>query len=407
MPDEDLLNARMSALMLDYDPLKQDTLIKDDPFQGAYTQANRMRAFCEITIDGVNITDKIEPHLISVRIVDGDQLQCEIELDDRDALLPIPPLLASVQVALGWQRESMVKTFDGVIIDLEHGFGRKQGGRRMWVHAQGWDMLGTRIKEPMQTNLGEGAPPGQKEGQKHGLPDWIQKLVTAGGGKADVAGHFAQNMQDYWGAMGASPLHEITSLGEKFGAMVKWDFGNTLRFEKPGQRGISCRAVWRDNLISWRVRPFAARSSYKGMFSQNFDAAKGIWQQKNMEFGSKGRAGTSGQAAAGQGGPAPEATSSGGEQANAGGAEKMDSSYLGVGRIVINGEPLARWNSYVMLQGARPGVDGKYLIHVAEHAYSRGGYVTTLDVVPYGKALGADSVLGNWPLPRPNPNIGR
>ena len=59
-----------------------------------------------------------------------------------------------------------------------------------------------------------------------------------------------------------------------------------------------------------------------------------------------------------------------------------------------------------MLQGARPGVDGKYLIHVAEHAYRRGGYVTTLDVVPYGKALGADSVLGNWPLPRPNPNIG-
>ena len=102
--------------------------------------------------------------------------------------------------------------------------------------------------------------------------------------------------------MGASPLHEITSLGEKFGAMVKWDPGNTVRFEKPGQRGVSCRAVWRDNLISWRVRPFAARSSYKGMFSQNFDAAKGIWQQKNTEFGSKGRPAPR-AAACRQGGP--------------------------------------------------------------------------------------------------------
>ena len=82
------------------------------------------------------------------------------------------------------------------------------------------------------------------------------------------------------------------------------------------------------------------------------------------------------------------------------------SSNLGAGRIVINGEPAAKWNSFVILEGVRPGVDGAYLIQVAEHIYSRQGYVTWLDVTPFAKAPAASNVFKTWPLPRPNPNMG-
>ena len=168
------IEAKLLALALAYDPLKHDTLIGDlDPFKGAYTQRARMRAFCEVFLNNTDITNKLEPHLISVRIVDGDQLSCELEIDDRDALVPIPPLLSNCKVNLGWAREQMFRTFDGLITDVEHGVGRKQGGRRMWIHANGMNLTSTKMKEPMQMNLGLGAPPGQKEGEKHGLNDWI------------------------------------------------------------------------------------------------------------------------------------------------------------------------------------------------------------------------------------------
>jgi uncharacterized protein len=398
------VEAKLLALAKEYDPTQFHTLVRDDPFKGTFTQSNRMRAFCQVNVNGEDITYKLDPHLISVRIVDGDHFQCEIEIDDRDAMLPIPPILGSCSVALGWAREQMIKVFDGVILEVEYGVGRKQGGRRMWVHANGWNTLSTRIKEPMNMNLGEGAPPGKQEGDKHSLQDWVQKVVKHGGGSADVASKFAANMQDYWGVMSGSPLHEITSLGQKFGAMTKWDSGNVLRFEVPGQRGISCYAVWKNNLIGCRIRPFTARSSYGSTMAETFNNKDGQWLKKTITNIAKGQ-GPAASAAAGGGGPGPEATQSGADNATQGAADG-DAANRGTGRIVINGEPSARWNSYVVLQGVRPGVDGQYLITTAEHIYSRQGYVTWLDVEPDAKAKGADSVLGNWPLPRPNPNIG-
>ena len=397
------VEARLLALAMDYDPLKQDTLVKLDPFHGAYTQANRMRAYCQVTVGGIDITDRIEPHLISVRIVDGNLWECDIELDDRDALLPLPPIGGPCTVALGWMREQMYKTFEGVILDVEHAFGRKQGGRRMFIHAEGWDSLKTRIKEPMTMALGEGAPPGQKEGEKHSITDWIQKLATAGGGKAEVAGGFKSIMQDFWGATGASPMHQITTEAMKVGAKVQWGSGNVLRFEKPGQRGVSCRAVWRDNLIGYRVRPFVARSAWGMAQASTFDPKKGEVLLKKLTNIAKQGPAADAAAAGGQPGTAP--TESQADQANQGAADSQNANFMGKGRIVINGEPLARWNSLVIMQGVRPGVDGTYLIDVAEHMYNRQGYVTWLDVSTLANAPGPNNVLKNWPLPNPNPNL--
>src|SRR4029077_17264503 len=83
-----------------------------------------------------------------------------------------------------------------------------------------------------------------------------------------------------------------------------------------------------------------------------------------------------------------------------------NASYFGNGRIMINGEPKAVWNSKVLLVGARPGVDGLYTIKVVEHVYSRQGFITYLEVWPVGeKYAGSFSVFRSW-LPRAQPNIG-
>ena len=45
---------------------------------------------------------------------------------------------------------------------------------------------------------------------------------------------------------------------------------------------------------------------------------------------------------------------------------------------MINGEPRAKANGFVLLTGVRPGVDGTYYLERVEHLYSRQGYVTWL-----------------------------
>jgi uncharacterized protein len=392
----------MAQWMIHYDPLKRDTLIDTDPFRGSWTQTNRMRAFCEVWVDGINITNRIEPHLISVRVVDGTPKKtAELEIDDRDALLPIPPMNASVQVLLGWAKESMVVVFNGKIQDFEHGFGRKSGGRRMWVHAEGTTLLGNKLMEPMQDNMGDGAPPGKKLGEMIPAPSWINKIVQRGGATAQVDSYFSKFKKDHWQMMGESPIHKITSLGEEMGAMVQWDQGNKLRFEVPGRQGLSVVAQWGDNLIGWRVRPFLARTAFKGAQKDAFTNMTSKWEKFFMDRPKDSSQGPNALANSYGNAPGPAATADTAGQTN---DAAVSATTTGVGRIVINGEPKAVWNSYVWLRGARPGVDGLYLIWVAEHIYSRQGYVTWLDVKPFAMAPSDQNVYNSWPLPRPAPN---
>ena len=387
-----------------YDPFKRDTLLQNqDPFQGAYSQTHRMRAFCQVIVNGVDVTDKIKPHLISVRISDGNpEKNCEIEIDDRDGLMPIPPLVASVQVNLGCAREQMRKTFNGKIMEFEHGFGRKQGGRRMWVHASGTNTLTTKLKQPMQDNIGEGAKAGEKDGPPIPMGTWIKHVVKTGGGAgAYVNPEFDKITKDVWDMTGSSPMQEIQGLGEKYGANIQWGEGDFLYFEVKGERGLSCRAVWRDNLVGWRVKPFAHRSTWAGASAQSYNATKGQYEQQDQSAPTGGPV----QGGSMGGAPAAVATAIQAAAVNTGATAAMDASHGGIGRIAINGEPSARFNSYVSLEGARAGVDGMYYIWVAEHIYSRQGYVTWLDVVPWTNAPAEESVYRTWPLPRPGPNI--
>jgi uncharacterized protein len=387
-----------------YDPLKHDTLIGQlDPFRGAFNQTHRMRAFVEVIVDGLDVTNKLDPYLISVRFQDGGEQKAEIELDDRDGRLPIPPINAPIDISFGWAKESMVRMFEGFIGDVEHGFGRKQGGRRMWIHCIAIAIT-TRFKEPMQDNAGDGAPPGQKEGKMIGLPDWVQQIGKNGGVDVYVNSIFSKFKQDHWAMNGASPMHEITSLAEKFGAMKQYKGRNRVMFEDPGERGQSCRARWRDNLIGYRVHPWASRSSWGGAQAMSFDKFGGSWL-KQFTDKAKSMAGPGAAAAAIGGSPAPAATAGQASQANDGAGGAMDSANIGRGRIVINGEPRAVFDSIVSLEGVRPGVDGDYQIWVAEHIYSRQGYVTWLDVTPFGPALGSRNVWYGY-QPRPNPNQG-
>ena len=68
-------------------------------------QSQRFRAFVKVIVDGRDVTDRLDPYLVSVLVKDGGTWEAHIELDDRDARLDIPPFNAPLVVELGWTSE--------------------------------------------------------------------------------------------------------------------------------------------------------------------------------------------------------------------------------------------------------------------------------------------------------------
>jgi hypothetical protein len=355
-----------------------------DPFIGDQQQSNRLRADCRILVNGLDVTSKVDPHLLNVRALTGAHLedyQCEIELDDRDGRLPIPPIGAKLQIYFGWRNEATSLVWDGVIHDVEHGFGRKQGGRRMWIHGNGGEQM-RGGKEPQNNSHGEGAKDGEQ-----GPPIPVSVPLKAA---AQAAGHTitvhpdldAQSKnRDYWQQAGEPYYHYATRLAQEMGAMFRVKSGTVGEFTIKGENvdgtpTPSVQAIWGQNLIGWRVRPLAARPMWKQTAQHFFDVSAGKWNEAMKQTGLSAPF-NMGDAKFTLPTPAPNAQQAGGD--NEGSDDGMGQAQ-GPGRIVINGEPTAQGNCYVQLTGARPGVDGTYWCPVAEHIYSRQGYITWLDV---------------------------
>src|SRR5688500_7587214 len=97
--------------------------------------AARVRAYGKVEIAGRDGTNRCAPYLISGvgldKMVGIDE--AKIELDDRDARLAIPPMDAPVRISFGWQNEGLYRVFTGFVQEVECGFSRKGGGRRMWL----------------------------------------------------------------------------------------------------------------------------------------------------------------------------------------------------------------------------------------------------------------------------------
>ena len=173
-----------------------------DPWIGDEKQSHRRKARCEIWVAGKNVTDKFDPYLISVRIMDGSTTpQCEVELDDRNAQLDVPPREGFISVFIGWEGENVTRMFNGRINQVECGFGRKQGGRRMWLQCAGGKFMTSSVNSPMDEHLGDGADAGKEVGtKKKTLQDWMSQI--GGNNKVQVKVHpaLAKLTRDYWGS---------------------------------------------------------------------------------------------------------------------------------------------------------------------------------------------------------------
>ena len=393
--------------------------------------------------EGEDVTSKLHPYLISVQVIDtmeGDHDQCNIELDDRNAELQLPPDHVSLQVAMGWsgvgprlpdrgrfseiggqgpiQRTKhediempfggpgMGLVFSGTVTEVESGFGRRGGGRRVWITGTSGNVLG-KAKEPQQATLGTGKQTDSMEGEKVPLKQFMEKIFKESGLTVKLSPEMEKITRNAWSS-NQSPMDWAKDFAAKNGGMLKIANGIVSMVAKgeglnvDGVKMPTIEAIWGVNLIGWRIKPYSGRPQWGGAQAKFFNIAMGAWENIEGKIGGEmpfGGAKAIMKVAAGV------ADKTVGQQANDGG--KRDStSRRGTGWVLINGEPEAKANGFVTIDKARPGVDGIYQITEVEHNYQRGvGYTTRMNVAyPSPKAGGygwKDDTSYTKPPPKP------
>lgn len=378
-------------------------------------QSLRRKSHWQIFVDGKDVTNALDPYLISVHVIDRIANEtgfdmCMLELDDRNAQLAIPREGSRVEVWFGWESQgprvgptppevvnpftgvaakaielpfqgSMYNMFIGYIQQVESGCSRSGGGRRMWIEASSL-IPGTNAKTQRTMTMGDGDPPGLgKTGSGGSIPfsEFAQKVVSSAGPfNANVGSSMAGIKRNFWAVDGASALHYMSQMAKELGGALKVS-GNTFHFVGAGDVAAGeVLAVWGYNLIGWRIKPFLERPQFQRGRSQFFERAKGQVKDVITQWGGAG--GPFGGATAQQQLPGQSASPQMGQQENEG-AREGGMTDRGVGWVTINGEPSAIAIAGLTLLGARPGVDGRYRIKEAEHIYSRqGGWITRCEL---------------------------
>lgn len=390
-------------------------------------QGPRRRAVVEIWVNGAPITTRLHPYLISVQVVDNldSYDKCSIELDDRNAELQLPPDKVPIQVAMGWAGEGpdlpdrgrtsidsvtgktigqgalkktevekrleqpwggpgMVVIFTGTVMEVESGFGRRGGGRRVWIEATSGDQSGP-IKEVQQGSEGAGKPEDGAQvpvSAQIPLKQMMTKVFGPLGMTVKLSPQMAKVTRDFW-HINASPAAWASDIAASVGGVLKIAnkvaviVGKNEKVNADGEATPTIDAIWGINLIGWRIRPYTNRAQWGGAAARFFDLQNAAWQVAQKAIGGK--------------------TPFGGATAisnlvhsvvdkevatqNNDGGDKDSLARRGTGWVLINGEPNAKAGANVRIQHARPGVDGEYYITIAEHMYTRGvGYTTRLEV---------------------------
>ncbi len=374
-------------------------------------QSLRRRAYCSIEINGEPVNDRFDPYLISVTVrdvFDNDEGldRANIELDDRDGRLAIPTQEATVRIYLGWAGSGPLLdatppvvplseqqlgwayqigiVFNGVTESVESGFSRGAGGRRMWIDCIGSSMRGDG-KSGKLISLGAGQKVDTSGDEKAGgvgsykFSDFLKKSFPQASIliSPDVDAKFDNWIQGH----GESAYNVLQRYAKTIGYRFKIQ-GNTIyvigQQEASGYSQDTIEAVWGVNLIAWRIKPYVARPAYNASRMNYFDPVNGIIKQVTRTFGLDDAFGSSLTGISHL--PAMAPNKNVGEQHNYA-AENDSHDKRGTGWAIINGESRARAGSYLMISGARPGVDGPWYIKEAEHKYIRSqGYTVRCEL---------------------------
>ncbi len=339
------------------------------------------RAVYNVVIGGRLINALLEPVLLSLSITDNAGTNSDtatIDCDDTDGRMLFPQPGAPVVISLGWSNGGIREVFTGTVDEVRSS-GSRGGGRTISINAKGVDTL-SKAKE------------GQ---QRHWDQETVKNILQQAGSIAGITDikvdpTLAGIVIPYVAANGESFLH----LGERLAREIGGNFrveGNTATMSKrAGDYSPSVTAAWGRNLHSWDVTPAIGRGRYAKTKARYYD------QKTAREFEVKSDTGV-GLTYAEFVRREMMADRGAAERATEGDAA-LAKEKAGAGSVTIEGTTDAVPDGRCVLTGARPGVDGTYLIKSVSHSVSRGGgWTTTLELAEPQDGAGEDAREGTEP----------
>ncbi|RWX72610.1 late control protein [Mesorhizobium sp. M2A.F.Ca.ET.039.01.1.1] len=364
------------------------------------------RAIYSVSVAGQDISSRIAPILLSLRISDKEGTHSDtasIELDDSSGMIRFPKTGAPMSVAIGWEGEGFSVVFEGTVDEVKSS-GSRGGGRTLSISGKGVDTQG-KAKEAQQLHVDNADVKTalSKAGEIAGITDI----------KVDPS--LASIKREWWGLNDESFLHFGERIAREVGGIFKIRGKRAILAAKTGGSPsgaalASVNAAWGDNLISWDITPAMGRPRHKKVRARFYDKKGAKWKQVEAEVEDEDAEAIFGdrQSRADE----DEAKASSDSQAKD--AEKQK----GGGTVQIDGTASAVPGGTLNLIGARPGIDGAYRIESVDHDYSRSGWTTSCELKqPKGSAgkdtrkvtktndSGGDDDGGDVSLPR-DPDLG-
>lgn len=376
------------------------TIVDPTDFLRTQRQLTRLRATCSVFFNGQDITSKLDPSLLMVRITDRDGgiSKAEIDIDDSYAKIPSPPDGAQLAIALGWPTEGAFKVFKGMMDDITSS-GSKRAGRILTVTALGVNTFGP-AKTPITGSFGTGneKPEGGQQDEGKTFGEVVKEIGEKAGIQVTVAPRLAEMRRKYWEINNENALSWIGRMAQSMGGSLKVAGGEAgvmdlqSNLDPSGAPLGNTDAVVGENVLAWRIKPRLGRPQWGKLAHGFFDRDKAGWQSVVRE--AAGGAGF-GNAQAGFMGAFSVANEDVAGQLAAGDAVSSVRD-RGTGWIAMDGEPLCRAGGLLTLHGSRPDVDGQYRVSEVEHTYIKGGGFTTRADVNMPQLLDSGSITGGW-----------
>ena len=343
------------------------------------------RASYQISVGGLDVTPNFSPLLISLEISESDggkSDQCTITLDDKDGSILLPETGSQMEVMLWWIEPppgvgSGAAQFIGVT-DEPKSHGSRHQGRILTICAHSADLKG------------KGKQKTSKHYDQKKFKDVAEDLGQKAGYQVSIDQSLASLERDYWVCAHESFLSWGRRISDEIGAAFKTAYPKAAFIPRntadsaSGKALAKVNAVVGVNVISWEMAPILSRGLYQNSKVRIYDRLKAAWDEASQSIGSTGaEADLRATFKQPDKGRATDNTKTGSADAK---------RKQGGGHVELQGEPAAQPQAQLTLSGARPGIDGTYLIKSTHHRYHRHqGWITTCEVVNPSGSAGDDS----------------